>query len=181
MYHPITFLFFFFFSKTFNFFIFFSFYHHIWQKPSKGSDPGRIQPCAFSAFVLKQPSTLLVVGDIREQDRLASYRAMIVSSLFPWPVPFHSLQLFHTVSIFLTPLNPFPSSTLNRNLCFLFVMEDNSHHPVFSTERIKHPTQHASCLPSHCSSEGGAGPSLAAQESYCISHPFLSTESFLCL
>lgn len=179
MYHPITFLFFFFQGPKFLCLL--SFNHHIWQKFSKGSDPGKTQPCTFSAFVLKQPSALVVVGGIREQDRLASYRAMIAFSWFPRPVPFHFLQLFHTFSIFLTPLNPFPSSTFNRNLCFLFVMEDNSHHPVFSTEQINHPTQHTSCLPFHCSSAGGAGPSLAAQESYCISHSFLSTASFLCL
>lgn len=180
MYRPITFLFFSFFQDR-QFLSPLSFYHHIWQKPSKGSDPGRIQPSTFSAFVFKQPSTLVVVGGTRGQDRLASCRAVIASSCFPWPVPFHFPQLFHTRSIFLTPLDPLPSSTLSRNLCFLFVMEDNSHHPVFSTERVNHPRQQASCLPFHCSSAGGAGPSLAAQESYWISHPFLSTESFLCL
>ena len=108
VYHPTTFLFFFFFSKTFNFFIFLSFYHHIWQKPSKGSDPGRIQPCAFSAFVLKQPSTLVVVGGIREQDFLWSHDCILLVSLassFPLSTAIsHCLYFPHT---------PKPLSILN--------------------------------------------------------------------
>lgn len=154
-------IFFFFFAKTLNSFVLHYLSSHL-AKPQWGFDLGWIQPCIFSAFVPKQPSTLVGVGGIREQGSWLPIKPWSHPLGFPGQLlstfyNYFTLSLFS--SLLPTPSHPQLSTEVFASYLSEKIIATTHKVPQFPIQSNKQPTRHTSCLPFKFSIAGAAGPS----------------------